>query len=122
MSPSTSRLPSMQYSKRTAVEGTTYQVEAEKDEQAVGVSTGSLLTAKDEEKPSTAGCDGSAAIEEKLAEEPARPVAYPKGLELFFLMLALVLSITLVALDQVRFLQLSGGLGHCQRIILTSSI
>lgn len=39
--------------------------------------------------------------EEKVKEQPAKAVEYPKGLELFFIMLALVLSITLCALDQV---------------------
>ncbi|KAI1028374.1 hypothetical protein LB503_002150 [Fusarium chuoi] len=38
--------------------------------------------------------------EEKAAVETEKPVEYPKGLEMFFIMLALVLSITLCSLDQ----------------------
>jgi hypothetical protein len=38
---------------------------------------------------------------EKGVEEPQNAVEYPKGLEMFFIMLALVLSITLCSLDQV---------------------
>ncbi|KAF5976071.1 major facilitator (MFS1) transporter [Fusarium coicis] len=38
--------------------------------------------------------------EEKAVIEVKKPVEYPKGLEMFFIMLALVLSITLCSLDQ----------------------
>ncbi|CCT72579.1 related to major facilitator (MFS1) transporter [Fusarium fujikuroi IMI 58289] len=38
--------------------------------------------------------------EEKAAIEAEKPLEYPKGLEMFFIMLALVLSITLCSLDQ----------------------
>ncbi|KAG5764860.1 hypothetical protein H9Q72_007038 [Fusarium xylarioides] len=38
--------------------------------------------------------------EEKAVIEVVKPVEYPKGLEMFFIMLALVLSITLCSLDQ----------------------
>ncbi|KAF5585410.1 major facilitator (MFS1) transporter [Fusarium pseudoanthophilum] len=38
--------------------------------------------------------------EEKAVIEAEKPVEYPKGLEMFFIMLALVLSITLCSLDQ----------------------
>ncbi|CVL01421.1 related to major facilitator (MFS1) transporter [Fusarium proliferatum] len=38
--------------------------------------------------------------EENAAMEAEKPVEYPKGLEMFFIMLALVLSITLCSLDQ----------------------
>ncbi|KAG4281723.1 hypothetical protein FPRO06_10627 [Fusarium proliferatum] len=38
--------------------------------------------------------------EEKAAMEAEKPFEYPKGLEMFFIMLALVLSITLCSLDQ----------------------
>ncbi|KAF5722924.1 major facilitator (MFS1) transporter [Fusarium mundagurra] len=38
--------------------------------------------------------------EEKAVMEAEKPVEYPKGLEMFFIMLALVLSITLCSLDQ----------------------
>lgn len=46
--------------------------------------------------------DNSPAAGEKALEEPAKTVEYPNGLHMFFIMLALVLSITLCALDQVR--------------------
>lgn len=39
--------------------------------------------------------------EEKAVIEAEKPLEYPKGLEMFFIMLALVLSITLCSLDQV---------------------
>lgn len=46
--------------------------------------------------------DDAPAIEEKTVVEPPKPaVEYPKGLEAFFIMVALVLSITLCSLDQV---------------------
>ncbi|CVK97620.1 related to major facilitator (MFS1) transporter [Fusarium mangiferae] len=38
--------------------------------------------------------------DEKAATEAEKPVEYPRGLEMFFIMLALVLSITLCSLDQ----------------------
>ncbi|KAH6868588.1 major facilitator superfamily domain-containing protein [Alternaria rosae] len=44
--------------------------------------------------------DNSPAAGEKALEEPANTVEYPNGLHMFFIMLALVLSITLCALDQ----------------------
>jgi hypothetical protein len=40
--------------------------------------------------------------EEKAVDPPQDTPTYPKGMEVFFIMLALVLSITLVSLDQVR--------------------
>lgn len=42
--------------------------------------------------------------EEKAVEEPPKPaMEYPKGVEVFFIMAALIFSITLISLDQVRF-------------------
>ncbi len=44
----------------------------------------------------------AAVSEEKAPEEAPKPVVeYPKGLEVLFIMLALVLSITLCSIDQV---------------------
>lgn len=46
--------------------------------------------------------EGATVSDEKAPEEPPKPVAeYPKGLHVFFIMLALILSITLCSLDQV---------------------
>ncbi|KAG9497983.1 hypothetical protein J7337_010859 [Fusarium musae] len=41
--------------------------------------------------------------EEKAVMEAEKPIEYPQGLEMFFIMLALVLSITLCSLDQHPF-------------------
>lgn len=41
------------------------------------------------------------ATEEKGMDETEKPVGYPKGIELVFIILALVLSISLMSLDQV---------------------
>jgi hypothetical protein len=49
--------------------------------------------------------DGPATPDEKAVDEEEAPKdmpSYPKGMEVFFIMLALVLSIMLVSLDQVR--------------------
>lgn len=81
-----------------------YQVEPEKEKQAVesnGPSTVASSTANGVDKLETPG-DDSSATGEKAVEKPAKVVEYPKGLQMFFIMLALVLSITLCALDQVR--------------------
>ncbi|KAH8711974.1 major facilitator superfamily domain-containing protein [Phaeosphaeriaceae sp. PMI808] len=51
------------------------------------------------EKPEIPEDDGPV-TEEKGVDEPQKPVEYPKGIEMFFIMLALVLSITLCSLDQ----------------------
>lgn len=46
--------------------------------------------------------DEDSATEEKGVDAPQPPpVSYPKGIEMLFIMLALVLSITLISLDQV---------------------
>jgi hypothetical protein len=82
-----------------------YQVELETEKQTVesnGQSTVASSTANGMEKLETSG-DDSSATREKALEEPAKAVEYPKGLQMFSIMLALVLSITLCALDQVRF-------------------
>ncbi|KAH7079834.1 major facilitator superfamily domain-containing protein [Paraphoma chrysanthemicola] len=89
-------------SKPNATGETVYQVRPEKEMDAVESQATSIVAssmAKGIHYPETCGDDGPAA-EEKAAEAVAKPVDYPKGLELFFIMLALVLSITLCALDQ----------------------
>lgn len=53
--------------------------------------------------------------EEKAAVETEKPVEYPKGLEMFFIMLALVLSITLCSLDQVSSNTPDHACPHLQR-------
>jgi hypothetical protein len=82
----------------------TYEVGPEKEKQAVESngpsSTVASSTASGVEKPETPEDDGSA-TEEKAVEGPAKPLEYPKGLQMFFIMLAFVLTITLCALDQV---------------------
>lgn len=57
-------------------------------------------TANDIETPEMRDEDANR-DDEKAATEAEKPVEYPKGLEMFFIMLALVLSITLCSLDQV---------------------
>jgi MFS transporter, DHA2 family, glioxin efflux transporter len=57
-------------------------------------------TANDIETPEVRHADTNN-DQEKGMNEAEKPVEYPKGLEMFFIMLALVLSITLCSLDQV---------------------
>jgi hypothetical protein len=80
-----------------------YQAEPDMEKQAVesnGPSTIASSTANGSGKLETPE-DDSSATGEKATEEPAKAVEYPKGLQMFFIMLALLLSITLCALDQV---------------------
>lgn len=80
-----------------------HQVEPEKEKQTAESNESSIMassTANGVEKQETPEDDVSA-TEEKAVEEPQKPVEYPKGIEMFFIMLALVLSITLCSLDQV---------------------
>lgn len=80
-----------------------YQTETYMEKQAVetsGPSTIASSTVNGSGKLE-APEDDSSATGEKAAEEPAKAVEYPKGLQMFFIMLALLLSITLCALDQV---------------------
>lgn len=80
----------------------TYQVKPEKEKQTVESNEPSIAassTANGVEKPEISE-DGSA-TKAKGVDELQKPVEYPKGLEMFFIMLALVLSITLCSLDQV---------------------
>ncbi|QKX61430.1 uncharacterized protein TRUGW13939_08578 [Talaromyces rugulosus] len=80
-----------------------YQVGPEKekhtDVDSNEISTVTSSTANGVEKLHIPEDDGPA-TEEKGVEEPQKAVEYPKGLEMFFIMLALVLSITLCSLDQ----------------------
>jgi hypothetical protein len=82
----------------------THHVESDREEQSVGSNEPSTMassTANGVEKPEFPE-DDSPAIGEKAVDEPQPPpVEYPKGIEMCFIMLALVLVITLVSLDQV---------------------
>jgi hypothetical protein len=89
--------------KLEAIREKTYQVEPEKEKQTVESNEPSIVassTANGVEKPEIPEADGPA-TKEKGVDEPQKPVEYPKGVEMFFIMLALVLSITLCSLDQV---------------------
>jgi MFS transporter, DHA2 family, glioxin efflux transporter len=66
-------------------------------------STVASSTANDTEKPEDDG-ENDTGIEKAKVDQPSKTVEYPKGLEMFFIMLALVLSITLCSMDQVSFL------------------
>jgi len=59
-------------------------------------------TAEDTEKQEILEDDGDSK-EEKGKDELQPPVEYPHGIEMFFIMLALVLSIVLCSIDQVSF-------------------
>jgi hypothetical protein len=77
----------------------THQIELEKEKQTVEFNTPSTMASS-----SVNGADDGPATEEKAADEPPKPVMeYPQGIEALFIMAALVLSITLCSLDQVRF-------------------
>jgi hypothetical protein len=80
----------------------THQVESEKKMQTAesnDVSTVGFSTANSVEKQELFE-DDRPATKQQPADEPP-PIAYPKGVEVLFIMLALILSITLVSLDQV---------------------
>ncbi|KAL1801711.1 hypothetical protein ACET3X_002053 [Alternaria dauci] len=88
MSQSTLSPSSLEDGKHQASEDKTYQAEP---------ANGRHVESNDE--------DDGAATEEKAVDEPpapapAPPMAYPKGIEVLFIMLALILSITLISLDQ----------------------
>lgn len=103
MSPSTPPPHLAEDGKLEAIGEKTYQVEPEKEKQTVESNEPSIVassTTNGVEKPEIPEDDGPA-IEEKGVDEPQKPVEYPKGVEMFFIMLALVLSITLCSLDQV---------------------
>jgi hypothetical protein len=81
----------------------THQVEPETEKQTVESNTPSTMTSS-----SVKGVDDDPAPEEKAVDEPPKPaMEYPKGIEAFFIMTALVLSITLCSLDQVSSTTLS---------------
>ncbi|KAK6066039.1 major facilitator superfamily transporter [Seiridium cupressi] len=102
MSPSTPPPPLPEDGKLEAIGEKTHQVEPEKEKQAVESNEPSTMTSstvngvKKPEFPE--GHDP--ATKETAVDEPQPPVEYPKGIEVLFIMLALVLSITLISLDQ----------------------
>ncbi|KAJ3473490.1 hypothetical protein NLG97_g10277 [Lecanicillium saksenae] len=70
------------------------QVEADDAKQPVEQPLGS-------QQASIMASEEAAVSEEKALQEAPKPVVeYPKGLEVLFIMLALILSITLCSLDQ----------------------
>ncbi|KAF5556293.1 HC-toxin efflux carrier TOXA [Fusarium napiforme] len=84
----------------TTDKSTTMDVDEEK--QATESRQPSIVTSSTANGIETPGiCDEDAnRDEEKVVMEAEKPIEYPKGLEMFFIMLALVLSITLCSLDQ----------------------
>lgn len=77
------------------------QVEAEDSKQSLEPT---LEHTVESNETSIMTSEDPALSEEKAPEAPPKPVVeYPKGLEVFFIMLALILSITLCSLDQVSF-------------------
>ena len=75
----------------------TYQVEPEKEKQTVEPNEPFTVASS-----TVNGVDDGPATEEKAVDEPPKPVMeYPKGIEALSIMVALVLSITLISLDQV---------------------
>jgi hypothetical protein len=102
MSRSTPPPPLPEDGKLEAIGDKKYQVEPEKEKQIVESNEPSIVassTANGVEKPEIPDDDGPA-TKEKDVDEPEKSVEYPKGVEMFFIMLALVLSITLCSLDQ----------------------
>lgn len=84
-------------SNQDATEEKTQHVEPENEMQIAESNKSSTVTSS-----IANGVDDTLATEEKTVEEPPKPaMEYPKGLEAFFIMVALVLSITLCSLDQV---------------------
>lgn len=80
-----------------------YQVKPEKEKQIIESNEPSIVassTANDVENSEIREGDGLA-TEEKGVNGPQKSADYPQGIEMFFIMLALVLSITLMSLDQV---------------------
>jgi len=89
--------------KLEAIGETMHRVEPEKEKQTVESnepSTVASSTVNGVEKSEFPEDDGPA-TEEQAVDELQEPVEYPNGVEVLFIMLALVLSITLISLDQV---------------------
>jgi hypothetical protein len=104
MSQSTPPFPLLEDGKLESLGDETHHVESDREKQSVGSNEPSTMassTVNGVEKPEFPEND-SPATEEKAVDEPQPlPVEYPKGIEMFFIMLALVLVITLLSLDQV---------------------
>ena len=103
MSPPTSPPPLPEDGKLEAIREKTHQVEHEKEKQSVEPNESSTVassTVNGGEKPAIPEDDGPA-TEEKAVDEPQEPVTYPKGVEAFVIMFALVFSIGLMSMDQV---------------------
>ncbi|KAF2763054.1 MFS general substrate transporter [Pseudovirgaria hyperparasitica] len=76
----------------------THQVDPEK-EKPNEMSSSASSTDNGVPRSDAPEADG-ATTEEKPVAEPPKPMTYPKGIEVLFIMLALILSITLISLDQ----------------------
>jgi hypothetical protein len=104
MSRSAAPPPLLEDGKLESLGDETHHVESDREKQSVGSNEPSTMassTANGVEKPEFPE-NNSPATEEKAVDEPQPlPVEYPKGIEMFFIMLALVLVITLLSLDQV---------------------
>lgn len=103
MSLSTPPPPLPEDGKLEAIGETIHHVEPEKEKQTVESdepSTVASSTVNDVEKLEFPADDGPA-TKENAVDEPQEPIGYPSGVEVLFIMLALVLSITLISLDQV---------------------
>ena len=103
MSRSTPSTPFLQDPKAEVIGEKGYAVEPEMEKHTVESNESSVLassTADSVEEPEILEDDG-ASTEEKGVDKPQPPVEYPKGIEMFFIMLALVVSIILCSLDQV---------------------
>jgi MFS transporter, DHA2 family, glioxin efflux transporter len=104
MSRSTPPPPLPNDSKLEANKDKAHHVKSVKEKQSTGSNepfTTASSTANGVEKPEFLEDDGLATGEKAVDEPQSPPVEYPKGIEMFFIMLALVLSITLCSLDQV---------------------
>ncbi|KAK9784948.1 putative MFS general substrate transporter [Seiridium cardinale] len=102
MSPSTPPPSLPEDGKLEAIGEKTHQVEPQKEKQNVESNEPSTMTSSTvngAEKPEFPG-DHDPATKETAVDEPQPAVEYPKGIEVLFIMLALVLSITLISLDQ----------------------
>lgn len=107
MSRSTSPSPQPEDGKLESIGESIHEAENQKDKekQAISSKEPSVMessTTNGEEKPQNPEDDGPA-VEEKGVDDAPKPVEYPKGIEMFFIMLALVLTITLCSLDQVGY-------------------
>lgn len=121
MSLSTPSRPSPGNGKLEAFGEKTHKVEPEKRKQTVKSNerpTGASSTVTGIKKPEISEDDGLATGEKTLNAPQPPVVSYPKGIETLFIMLALVLSITLISVDQVSSSAPSSQQSHASKLIL----